>query len=96
MSRIKIKYFPCWVCKGRGGEKEIILDDGSGPYEDCGWCEGEGMILIGGKVHRKWKREELAIKIIEFIKPEKEEYSFEELQEIGEKALCLVEERTTQ
>jgi hypothetical protein len=44
-----IKKFPCPICKGQGGEKEVILDDGSGPYYKCGYCEGEGLIEINGK-----------------------------------------------
>lgn len=33
---------PCQECGGMGGEREAILDDGSGPWHDCGWCEGTG------------------------------------------------------
>lgn len=33
---------PCQECGGRGGEREIILDDGTGPWHTCGWCEGTG------------------------------------------------------
>ncbi len=33
---------PCMDCRGRGGWREPILDDGSGPWYECGWCEGTG------------------------------------------------------
>ena len=35
---------PCQACSGRGGERYVILDDGTGPWEPCGWCEGTGMV----------------------------------------------------
>ena len=35
----------CQECGGAGGETDVILDDGSGPWEQCGWCEGIGKIL---------------------------------------------------
>ena len=53
----KLKCFPCPYCKGQGGEKEVICDDGSGPYYECGYCEGEGMIVIGGEIHLRRKKE---------------------------------------
>lgn len=84
------KSFPCWVCKGSGGEKEIVTDEGEGPWYDCGYCEGEGLIEIGGTVHRKRKAEQLAMEILHFSKPEKEEWTNEELLELGNKALNLV------
>lgn len=34
----------CQECGGAGGWKEPILDDGSGPYYWCGWCEGTGYV----------------------------------------------------
>lgn len=39
----------CQECGGGGGHTEIILDDGTGPWEECGWCEGIGYIT-------KWDR----------------------------------------
>jgi len=30
----------CQDCGGFGGEIVPVLDDGSGPFEECGWCEG--------------------------------------------------------
>ena len=32
----------CQECGGEGGAIEPILDDGSGPWEECGWCAGTG------------------------------------------------------
>lgn len=34
----------CQDCAGAGGYKEAVLDDGSGPWFECGWCEGLGVI----------------------------------------------------
>jgi hypothetical protein len=34
----------CQECGGNGGWKEIILDDGTGPWYDCGWCQGTGLV----------------------------------------------------
>ena len=34
----------CQDCHGEGGETVPILDDGSGPFEECGWCEGTGYV----------------------------------------------------
>jgi len=34
----------CQECRGLGGEREVILDDGSGPWIECGWCEGTGYV----------------------------------------------------
>lgn len=35
---------PCQGCGGMGGETYVILDDGTGPWEPCGWCEGTGKV----------------------------------------------------
>lgn len=32
----------CMDCRGKGGETQPVLEDGSGPWESCGWCEGTG------------------------------------------------------
>ena len=88
---LKKKYYPCWVCKGQGGWKEPILDDGSGPYDKCGYCEGEGLIEIGGPIQRRHKRESIAMELIGFVKPNKSEWTYQEMQDIGEKALQLLE-----
>ncbi len=44
------KTFPCWVCKGQGGDTEYI--DGY-HYQSwsCAYCRGEGLIEIGGPTH---------------------------------------------
>ena len=41
----------CQECGGMGGATEPILDDGSGPWEQCGWCEGTGFVT-------RWRRGE--------------------------------------
>ena len=40
-----MKLISCPECGGYGGETEVILDDGTGPWWDCWLCEGEGVIL---------------------------------------------------
>ena len=84
------KSFPCWVCGGKGTWIEPVTDEGQGPRESCGYCEGEGMIEIGGAVHRRRKAESIATQIIAFSGEKDREYSWNELQEIGEKALNLI------
>ena len=39
----------CQDCGGEGGYTERILDDGSGPFVECGWCLGTGRVT-------KWVR----------------------------------------
>ena len=34
----------CQDCGGAGGEVQPISDDGSGPFETCGFCEGTGYV----------------------------------------------------
>ena len=36
----------CQECRGEGGYTEAILWDGigGGPFYDCGWCEGTGLV----------------------------------------------------
>ena len=34
----------CPSCHGYGGETERILDDGTGPFQECGFCQGTGVI----------------------------------------------------
>jgi len=34
----------CQECGGGGGHTEPILDDGTGPWEPCGFCEGTGYV----------------------------------------------------
>lgn len=84
------KTFPCWVCGAKGTWVEPVTDEGQGPTESCGYCEGEGMIEIGGEIHRRIVAEKIAMQIIKFKKPQKEEWTYQELQEIGNKALDLL------
>jgi hypothetical protein len=48
--------FPCPYCKGEGSWVEAVLDDGSGPTYNCGFCDGDGMIEIGSEKHKEIKR----------------------------------------
>lgn len=48
--------FPCPYCKGKGTWVEPALDDGSGPEYSCGFCNGEGMIVVGSEKHLEIKR----------------------------------------
>ena len=34
----------CQECGGSGGEIIPVLDYGQGPWENCGWCEGTGLV----------------------------------------------------
>ena len=34
----------CQDCGGAGGEIEIISLELGGPWFDCGWCEGTGLV----------------------------------------------------
>lgn len=56
---VYMRKFPCPYCKGQGGEIEIVIEETrEGPYYDCGICEGQGMIPIGGRIHqmiKDWK-----------------------------------------
>ena len=85
-----MKKFPCWVCRGLGKWIEPVTDEGFGPTEYCGYCEGKGLIEVGGKRHREIVAEGIALKIIKFVNPEQIEWTHEELIEIGNKALSLV------
>jgi len=42
MKTKKAKTLLCPMCHGAGGFREVILDDGSGPREVCGGCDGKG------------------------------------------------------
>lgn len=39
---------PCPDCHGAGGETHVILDDGTGPWTDCNFCQGTGRITNRG------------------------------------------------
>lgn len=79
----KIRTFPCPICKGRGGWKEVVFDDGSGPWDECGYCNGEALIDIDGPIHMDKKRLNIALKAIQYFKPAQEEWSWKELRELG-------------
>jgi len=34
----------CPACHGDGGRTEVILDDGTGPWEPCCFCYGKGWL----------------------------------------------------
>ena len=42
-SYVEVHGVTCQACGGYGGEVEPILDDGTGPWHECGYCEGVGM-----------------------------------------------------
>lgn len=49
----------CQACGGAGSWVEPILDDGSGPTEWCGFCQGLGLITKHDRGQwLRWKREE--------------------------------------
>ena len=49
----------CQECRGGGGETDPILDDGTGPWESCGWCEGTGYMTPHARGQwLRYKREE--------------------------------------
>lgn len=43
LDKATVKLF-CQDCGGAGGEIEPVLDDGSGPFYICGFCEGLGIV----------------------------------------------------
>jgi hypothetical protein len=56
---MKQKKFPCPVCKGKGGEIEPVLDDGSGPYYSCGFCNDECFITVDSELHWILRRDRI-------------------------------------
>ena len=80
------RYFPCWVCKANGTLWDDVDDWGYRIGEvECGYCEGEGMIEINGEVHTRRKIEKAGLALIN----EDREYSWEEIKDMGKKALGL-------
>ena len=47
VARVKAHGLPCQSCCGSGGHVEVELDDGTGPWLNCGWCEGTGYVTSG-------------------------------------------------
>ena len=43
-SRERIWLPTCPCCKGAGGEVEPVLDYSQGPYYECDFCQGEGVV----------------------------------------------------
>lgn len=82
------RYFPCWVCKGKGTWIEPVTDEGYGPTESCGYCDGEGMIEIGGERHKEIAAERVALMILKYRPDAKEEWTYQELQDFGKRAIA--------
>lgn len=38
------KKLQCPACRGAGGEVDVVLDYGQGPFITCGFCEGKGVL----------------------------------------------------
>lgn len=53
----------CQECRGGGGWTEPILDDGTGPWEPCGWCESTGYVTPW--VRGLWLREQPRKRLLE-------------------------------
>ncbi len=81
--------FPCPICKGKGNWVEPVTDEGYGPVEWCSYCDGDGSLEIGGKLHKKHAAVRIAMEILKFSESKKELYTWEELEKIGKKALSL-------
>ena len=48
------RWFTCPICDGEGGEKEVILDDGTGPYYPCNFCHTTGKVKLFEWLKYKW------------------------------------------
>ena len=44
----------CQDCGGAGGRVEYVSSEIGGPWEECGWCEGVG--LVDGHRRAEWLR----------------------------------------
>jgi hypothetical protein len=58
----------CQECGGSGGEVEAVIDYGMGPWMECGWCEGTG--LVTSHLRSFWlrcKREEKAHRLLKAL-----------------------------
>lgn len=95
----KKRYFPCPVCKGQGdfGDGDFV-DVGIGvpmqvsAHNECGYCEGEAMIEIGGAIHIRNKAIKAGMKYLEKESEEGKEYSWEEIEAIGRDILSEANE----
>jgi hypothetical protein len=59
--------FPCPICKGKGGETEPILEDGSGPYYPCDACNDTGFIEIDSDIHWTMRHQRIVFFILDNI-----------------------------
>ena len=68
VSRVMQTKLVCQDCGGGGGGTVPVLDDGSGPWEECGWCEGTGYVTpwLRGQ-WLQWKRQEQRAKVAEAL-----------------------------
>jgi len=41
---VKAKMFQRPSCNGSGGEIDVVCEDGTGPREICGFCDGNGKL----------------------------------------------------
>lgn len=85
--------FPCPYCKGKGSWIEPVLYDGigGGPLETCNQCDGEGMILIGGKKHTEIRAFNIGCDVLWFGGKNKDKtFSYRYITNIGKKALRSV------
>jgi hypothetical protein len=58
-----MKLWQCPSCNGSGGEIDVICDDGTGPQETCGFCNGKGELtrrrfFVALGYTSAWKRHE--------------------------------------
>ncbi len=53
----KLDIVQCQGCHGYGGETDVTLADGTGPWEKCGYCQGTGQTtrMMNGWIMR-WAR----------------------------------------
>lgn len=64
LQREKKLRVPCWLCKGSGiTEEGERVDVGLGLAMvqvsadiECGLCDGEGLIVLGSKIHNEWRK----------------------------------------
>ena len=58
--RLMEKPLPCQECCGSGGWTEYVIAN-SGPWVECGWCEGTGLLTphLRGQWLRYKRREKI-------------------------------------
>ena len=98
MKKIKKRYFPCPVCKGRGdlndGEYDDFGSDDVGPLmmqvspdSPCFYCDAKGMIEIDGAIQKRNKAFKLGMEYLNKHHEEDKTYSYEDIVKFGEKVL---------